>query len=57
MDALWAIANSTEGKKSKVQRVLDVPNFVNKIIELCYIADYPVLLPGLRIIGNISTGN
>ncbi len=36
-DALWTVASHTEGQqKSKVQRVLDVEGFVERLMGLCF---------------------
>ena len=56
-DCLWAIGNNSEGQKSRVQRLVEVPNFVACLVQLCYQGEYSVIIPCLRIMGNISNGN
>jgi importin subunit alpha-6/7 len=57
LDALWAIANNSEGQKSRIQRIIEVPAFPPKLLALCSSGDIEVQVPCLRVIGNISTGN
>jgi hypothetical protein len=56
-DALWALANNSAGPKSRIQRVLEVQGFLQKIMILCFTGEYESLVPALRIVGNISAGN
>lgn len=58
-DCLWAISsNSADGQKSRIQKLVEINNFVSILISLCKTNSKPsVRIPALRIIGNISIGN
>jgi hypothetical protein len=58
-DCLWAISShSSEGQKSRIQKLVEVANFVACLINICKTNPKPaVYVPALRIIGNVSIGN
>jgi importin subunit alpha-6/7 len=58
-DCLWAISSHcNEGQKSRIQRIVEISNFVPYLIQLCKgNPKSSILIPALRIVGNISIGN
>lgn len=54
---LWALAIHSEGSKNKIRHLLKVENLVIKAIDLCHSSEDDTVVPALRVIGNISTGN
>ena len=58
-DVMWAVCNHSEVQKSKISKIVDVPGFVSRAIQVSYDAfnNKALLVPSLRIVGNVSSGN
>jgi hypothetical protein len=57
VSCLWAIAVNSETQKTRIQKVVEIKGLVPYLIDLCKTASGPVLVPLLKLIGNISNGN
>lgn len=56
-DACWALSYITDGTSDHVQAVCDTPNLVAKMIDLIASRDKVMIVPALRAVGNIITGD
>ena len=58
-DVMWAICKNSEGPKSRLTALMQANNFIPKIIQICqeHYNDKTILIPALRIVGSISSGN
>lgn len=55
---LWAIAANSETQKTRIQRLIEIKGFVQYLVASCRKhKNDTVLIPMLKIIGNISNGN
>lgn len=55
-DCCWAISYHSDAQKNKIQTVIDT-GVVPKIIEFIVNPYIGLVVPSVRIVGNISTGN
>ena len=55
---LWAIAANSQAQKTRIQRLIEIKGFVGYLVTSCQkYQKGTVLIPLLKIIGNISNGN
>ncbi|QDZ23328.1 subunit alpha of importin [Chloropicon primus] len=55
-DALWALSYLSDGTNDRIQAVIEV-NVCKRLVELLVHPTAAVLIPALRTVGNIVTGN
>lgn len=55
-DSVWAISYLSETQKSKIQRVIET-GVIPVLVSLCKSDKLKLMLPAIRVIGNVSSGN
>lgn len=55
-DTCWALSYITDGSNDKIQAILEI-GIIPKLVQLLTSQEETVLIPALRTVGNIVTGN
>jgi HEAT repeat protein len=56
-DACWALSYLSDGSNDKIEAVITTPGVVRRLVELLMNPSPSVLVPALRTVGNIVTGD
>ena len=56
-DACWALSYLSDGSNDKITAVIETPGVVRRLVELLMHTSPSVLVPALRTVGNIVTGD
>ena len=55
-DVCWSISYGSESKRDKIQLVINT-GVIPKMIEMLETEFLPILVPCMRVVGNVSTGS
>lgn len=55
-NACWALSYLTDGSNEKIQVIIEA-GALSKILKYLKVEDTSILIPALRVVGNIVSGN